>query len=118
MKNTITILLIALTTLFTINVKAQKSNNTDTVKIKTSAQCNMCKQRLEKAMAYEKGVKSSTKLYNAIYVITRPLFPLMRKMNSITTSSRLGQAMINSVLHGFELKHLENPEINILAKIK
>ncbi|MCU0423263.1 MAG: cation transporter [Bacteroidia bacterium] len=28
-------------------------------KIKTSAVCDMCKETLEKAMAYEKGVKSS-----------------------------------------------------------
>jgi periplasmic mercuric ion binding protein len=29
------------------------------IKIKTSAVCDMCKETLEKAMAYEKGVKSS-----------------------------------------------------------
>lgn len=60
MKNIITIILIALVTLFTTNVKAQKSNETAEIKVKTSAQCEMCKQRLEKAMAYEKGIKSST----------------------------------------------------------
>ncbi|QCR25031.1 MerP protein [Pontibacter sp. SGAir0037] len=38
---------------------AQKGNE-ETVKIKTSAVCDMCKKTLEKAMAYEKGVKSST----------------------------------------------------------
>ncbi|MDF1673518.1 MAG: heavy metal-associated domain-containing protein [Vicingaceae bacterium] len=59
MKNIITIMLITLTSLFTTNVKAQKSNETAEIKIKTSAQCEMCKQRLEKAMAYEKGIKSS-----------------------------------------------------------
>jgi len=36
---------------------AQKS--TEVIKIKTSAQCEMCKERIEKAMAYEKGVVSS-----------------------------------------------------------
>lgn len=30
------------------------------LKIKTSAQCDMCKERIEKAMAYEKGVYEST----------------------------------------------------------
>lgn len=30
-----------------------------TIKIKTSAVCDMCKETLEKAMAYEKGVKES-----------------------------------------------------------
>ncbi|MFD2245666.1 heavy-metal-associated domain-containing protein [Pontibacter ruber] len=31
----------------------------ETVTIKTSAVCDMCKKTIEKAMAYEKGVKSS-----------------------------------------------------------
>lgn len=59
MKNVITITLIALTTLFTTSVKAQKAKETAELKIKTSAQCEMCKNRIEKAMAYEKGIKSS-----------------------------------------------------------
>lgn len=35
-------------------VKAQKM---DTIVIKTSAQCGMCEDRIEKALAYERGVK-------------------------------------------------------------
>ena len=31
----------------------------DTLKVKVSAQCETCKETLEKAMAYEKGVKKS-----------------------------------------------------------
>ncbi len=30
-----------------------------TIQIKTSSQCEMCKERIEKAMAYERGVKSA-----------------------------------------------------------
>jgi copper chaperone CopZ len=37
-----------------------QQNKSDTVKIKTSAVCGMCKDRIEGAMAYEKGVKSAT----------------------------------------------------------
>lgn len=40
------------------NAQGQKGN-TESVQIKTSAVCSMCKTTLEKAMAYEKGVKSS-----------------------------------------------------------
>jgi len=69
------------------------------------------------AILPEKGVKSKVKAYNAIYVVLRPFFPLLKKMNSITTSSRVGQAMINSVLKGYKQKHLENAEINNLAKL-
>ena len=37
------------------------------------------------------------------------------KMSSITISSRVGQAMINSVLKGYKKTHLENADINELA---
>jgi periplasmic mercuric ion binding protein len=52
----ITLLLI----LCSFNLMAQKKTNTEVIKIKTSAVCDMCKQTLEKAMAYEKGVKNSS----------------------------------------------------------
>jgi len=68
------------------------------------------------AILPEKGVKSKVKTYNVLYVLMRPFFPLLRKMSSITTSSRVGQAMINSVLKGYEKQHLENADINVLAK--
>jgi nucleoside-diphosphate-sugar epimerase len=68
------------------------------------------------AILPEKGVKSKVKTYNVLYVLMRPFHPLLRKMNSITTSSRVGQAMINSVLKGYEKQHIENKDINVLAK--
>jgi mercuric ion binding protein len=37
-----------------------KNQNLAEIKIKTSAVCDMCKTTLEKAMAYEKGVKESS----------------------------------------------------------
>lgn len=68
------------------------------------------------AILPEKGVKSKVKTYNVLYVLMRPFYPLLRKRNSITTSSRLGQAMINSILIDYKKKHLENSDINLLAK--
>lgn len=68
------------------------------------------------AILPEKGVKSKIKTYNVLYVILKPFFPLLRKMKSITTSSRVGNAMINSVLKGYEKKQLDNIDINRLAK--
>lgn len=62
-----------------------------------------------------KGVKSKTRLYNFFYVILRPFFPLMSKMNSVTDSAKVGQAMINVVLHGSDKIHLENKDINEVA---
>jgi hypothetical protein len=67
------------------------------------------------AILPEKGVKSKVALYNAIYIVLWPFFFLLKKFKSITTSSKLGQAMINSVLKGYPIKHLENTDINILA---
>lgn len=64
----------------------------------------------------EKGVKSQVKTYNVLYAIIWPFFSILKKLKSVTTSSRLGQAMINSVLKGYEKEHLENTDINILAK--
>lgn len=63
----------------------------------------------------EKGVKSGTKLYQFFYVIARPFFPLLRKMKNVTTSSKLGQAMINTLFFPQEQKHLENLGINDLS---
>lgn len=68
------------------------------------------------AILPEKGVKSKTGWYNAIYVVMRPFFPLFRNSNSVTLSSKLGVAMLNSVRFPQDKKHLENPDINALAK--
>ena len=58
MKNLMMIMIISLVTVTTNNLFAQKQ--TETIIIKTSTECGMCKARLEKAMAYEKGIKSSS----------------------------------------------------------
>jgi uncharacterized protein YbjT (DUF2867 family) len=68
------------------------------------------------AILPEKGVKSKTGWYNAFYVITRPIFPLLRKLSSVISSPMIGQAMINSVLHPSENKFLENKDIKELAQ--
>ena len=65
----------------------------------------------------EKGIKSRTGWYNAIYFLMRPFFGLMKKSNNITTTSKIGRAMINSLYFPLEIKHLENPNINNLANI-
>ncbi|MDC0584299.1 NAD-dependent epimerase/dehydratase family protein [Bacteroidales bacterium] len=65
----------------------------------------------------EKGVKSKTGWYNFFYVILRPLFPLMKLSSSVITSSQIGKAMINVVLHPQELKHLENKDLGAIAQL-
>ena len=58
MKKLQMLLLSMVMALVSFGVQAQNKNE-QTVKIKTSAVCDMCKTTLEKAMAYEKGVKQS-----------------------------------------------------------
>ena len=50
----------ALFTFSTTNAQTAPPKGTETVKFKTSAVCDMCKTRLEKSLAYEKGVQSAT----------------------------------------------------------
>lgn len=64
----------------------------------------------------KKGIKSKTKLYQAAYTILRPFFPLMEKSASVTDTTKVGLAMIQAALYGTDKKHLENKDINELAK--
>lgn len=72
MKKLILILLMLISgTSITLSV-SEKGDKVKTIKIKTTAQCGQCKERIEKAMAYEKGVKSSdldleTKVLTVVY---------------------------------------------------
>lgn len=63
----------------------------------------------------EKGIRSKTGWYNAIYVIMQPFFPLFKRSKNITTTTKIGKAMINSVLFPQAEKYLENKDINNLA---
>jgi len=64
-----------------------------------------------------KGIKSSTKLYNALYIVLWPFFPLFRAFPKIATDSvKVGKAMINVALRGYDKKHLECADINLISK--
>ncbi|MCT4637921.1 MAG: NAD-dependent epimerase/dehydratase family protein [Bacteroidales bacterium] len=65
----------------------------------------------------EKGIKSRTGWYNLFYTLTKPIFPLLKKSDSVITSSQLGKAMINIAVHPQELKHLENRDIKKIARL-
>ncbi|SHG29781.1 epimerase [Flagellimonas flava] len=64
----------------------------------------------------ERGIKSKTGWYNAFYVLTRPIFPLLKRSNNITTTTRIGLAMIHTLFHSQKSKHLENRDINLIVK--
>ncbi len=65
----------------------------------------------------ENGIKAKTILYNLFYTLMIPLFPLMKKIPSITSSSNLGKAMINCMYFPQENKYLDNKIINKLSLI-
>jgi uncharacterized protein YbjT (DUF2867 family) len=60
------------------------------------------------------GVKSKTKLYQAVYNIMRPFYPLLEKFfpKSITTSEQLGRAMIKVARKGYSKPIIESSDIN------
>ena len=60
----------------------------------------------------EKGIRSSTGWYNTMYAITRPLFPLLKRAKRVTTTTKLGRAMINSLFQRRENKVLSPRDIN------
>ena len=70
------------------------------------------------AILPERGIQSKTKLYNIMYIIARPFFPLLKRMKSVTTTTKMGKAMINLYDHPQELKHLEGADINAIADKK
>lgn len=63
----------------------------------------------------EKGIQAKTGWYNTIYKIARPLFPLLRKSKSVTTTTRIGQAMINTLETKVKNEVLEPKAINEMA---
>ena len=73
-----------LITLFVLALSATGHAQVDTVAIKTSAICEMCKATLEKDLTFEKGVKSvnldlETKVLNIAYLSTKTDPETLRK---------------------------------------
>ena len=64
----------------------------------------------------EKGIKSRTNWYQFFYTIMKPFYPLLKKSENITTTTKVGLAMINSLTKPSANKLLGNREINELAK--
>jgi copper chaperone CopZ len=73
--------------LFALSVSASAQKTVSVVTIHTSAQCDMCKNRIEKALAYEKGVVSQnldlvTKVVTIEYKSNKTNPGLLRKFVS------------------------------------
>ena len=62
-----------------------------------------------------KNVKSKTGWINTLLILFKPFYPLLKKLNSVTTSAKLGQAMIYLAMFPQNVKHVESKKINELA---
>jgi uncharacterized protein YbjT (DUF2867 family) len=60
------------------------------------------------------GVKSKTKLYQFFYNLLRPMYPILKKNKTVTTTEQVGRAMINVAKSGYQKSFLENSDINSL----
>jgi uncharacterized protein YbjT (DUF2867 family) len=62
------------------------------------------------------GARSQTRSYRIGYTIAWPLLPLLKLFGVITTTERMGLAMLNVARHGTDKKILANGDINRLAR--
>ena len=68
----------------------------------------------------KKGVRSRTKLYNAIYSMLGPIYPLLETVapKHVTSSDRLGLALIRAARDGAPKALLGNAEINAMGELE
>ncbi len=62
------------------------------------------------------GARSKTRSYRIGYYVAWPLLPLLKLFGAITTTERMGLAMLNAVRHGAPKPVLGNGDINRLAR--
>jgi uncharacterized protein YbjT (DUF2867 family) len=63
------------------------------------------------------GITSRTTLYRVLYAILEPLVPLIQKMfpDAVTTTQRVGRAMIAVARDGYPQRVLEAKDINAIG---
>lgn len=64
------------------------------------------------------GIRSKTRLYSVLYTISAPLWPILRLVipRYVTTTERLGRAMLKIARDGADKPVLENHELDALGK--
>jgi len=62
------------------------------------------------------GIKSRTRLYNAVYVVLAPVMPLLVRSfpAHVTTTEQIGRAMLRVARDGFPRRILHTADINAL----
>jgi uncharacterized protein YbjT (DUF2867 family) len=64
-----------------------------------------------------KGIRSKTRLYRVLHTLLGPLYPLLKALfpRYVTTTEKLGRAMIRVASGGYPRNVLENRDINAMA---
>jgi uncharacterized protein YbjT (DUF2867 family) len=67
-----------------------------------------------------RGITSRTQSYRIFYALLAPLFPVLSRLfpRYVTTTERVGRAMIQAAISGAEKQVLENADINALAAVR
>ena len=62
------------------------------------------------------GIRSKTRLYQALYTALNPILPLLRSAfpKYVTTTEQLGRAMLKVAKQGYPQPILESKNINVL----
>jgi len=65
------------------------------------------------------GIKSKTRLYQSLYVVVKPLYPVLRRLfpRFVTTTRNVGRALIAVAAGGYPERVLESDDINGLAEM-
>jgi hypothetical protein len=65
------------------------------------------------------GIKSKTRLYQSLYVVVKPLYPVLRRLfpRYVTTTRNVGRALIAVAAGGYPERVLESDDINGLAEM-
>jgi len=63
------------------------------------------------------GITSKTRLYRALYAMTTPLYPILKRLmpNQVTTTEQVGRAMIRVAQQGAPTRVLQTRDINSVA---
>jgi uncharacterized protein YbjT (DUF2867 family) len=66
------------------------------------------------------GIVSKTKIYRMLYAVAGPLYPMLNRFlpNYVTTTEKVGRAMIAVAQKGYPKLLLENKDINHICDLK
>ena len=64
------------------------------------------------------GIRSSTRWYNVMYAVTKPVYPILKRLapTMVTTTEQLARAMIAVARNGYSTHVLEMADINRLRR--